>query len=256
MPVVSSTPPATKKTRQRLFDPESAAPFRLSRTKIDLFLECPRCFYLDRRQGVSRPDMPGFSLNIAVDALLKKEFDSYRAQGRPHPLMVQHGINAIPFTHEQLNRWRHNATGVEFQFPETNLVVFGAVDDVWIDSEGTLIVVDYKATSTSKEITLDGEYKDRYKRQMEFYQWLLRRNSFTVSDTGYFVYVNALKDRPAFDARLDCTLQLIPYTGSDAWVQGAVEAAHNCLRLAIVPTSGESCDYCRFARGEPPKKVQ
>ncbi|EKE12188.1 MAG: hypothetical protein ACD_13C00277G0004, partial [uncultured bacterium] len=37
-----------------LYEPNSAKSFKLSRSKIDLFLECPRCFYLDRRLGIGR----------------------------------------------------------------------------------------------------------------------------------------------------------------------------------------------------------
>ena len=72
---------------RNLFDPASPAPFKLSRTKLDLFLNCPRCFYLDRRLGVAQPPGFPFSLNSAVDKLLKKEFDAHRAAGTPHPLM-------------------------------------------------------------------------------------------------------------------------------------------------------------------------
>ena len=44
----------------RMYIPDAAEPFKLSRSKIDLFLNCPRCFYYDRRLGVGRP--PGFPL--------------------------------------------------------------------------------------------------------------------------------------------------------------------------------------------------
>jgi len=81
-------------------------PFRLSRSKIDLFLECPRCFWLDRKKGISRPGMPAFTLNSAVDALLKKEFDLLRKSGQPHELMRQYGIEAIPFKHPEIDVWR------------------------------------------------------------------------------------------------------------------------------------------------------
>ncbi|MEK7077575.1 MAG: hypothetical protein AAB928_00560, partial [Patescibacteria group bacterium] len=60
---------------RNLFNPDSKTPFRLSRSKIDLFLNCPRCFYLDRRLGVAQPPGYPFALNSAVDKLLKKEFD-------------------------------------------------------------------------------------------------------------------------------------------------------------------------------------
>ena len=52
--------------------------WKLSRSKIDLFVECPRCFYLDNKLGIKRVQFPAFLLNSAVDALFKKEFDIHR----------------------------------------------------------------------------------------------------------------------------------------------------------------------------------
>ena len=75
------------KRERNIYDPADSKPFKLSRSKIDLFLECPRCFYMDRRLGVGRPPGFPFALNSAVDALLKKEFDGYRARGQAHPLI-------------------------------------------------------------------------------------------------------------------------------------------------------------------------
>ncbi len=45
------------------------AKWKLSRSKIDFFFECPRCFYLDNKLGTKRPGFPSFNLNIAVDEL-------------------------------------------------------------------------------------------------------------------------------------------------------------------------------------------
>ena len=89
---------------RNLYDPKSQEPFRLSRSKIDLFIKCPRCFYLDRRLGVAQPPSYPFSLNSAVDKLLKKELDLYRAKGTPHPLMKTYGLNAVPPTHEKIQQ--------------------------------------------------------------------------------------------------------------------------------------------------------
>src|SRR5688500_13463406 len=121
-----------KRRKRGLFDPESNQPFRLSRSKVDLFLQCPRCFYLDRRLGLGRPSMPGFSLNNAVDELLKKEFDAHRMQQTPHPVMQQAGLNAVPLQHEKMDDWRDSLRkGIEFVHPETNLLLCGGVDDIW-----------------------------------------------------------------------------------------------------------------------------
>jgi len=174
---------------RNLYDPDSREPFKLSRSKIDLFLECPRCFYLDRKLGAGRPPGFPFSLNSAVDTLLKQEFDIHRANGTKHPLIEKYGVDARPIPHENLEQWRHNFTGVQFLHETTNLLIFGGIDDLWQNSKGEYIVVDYKATAKVEDITkLDKDWHEGYKRQMEVYQWLFRQNGFKVSDIGYFVY--------------------------------------------------------------------
>lgn len=92
---------------------------------------------------------------------------------------------------------------------------------------------------------------------MEIYQWLLRQKGFAVSNTGYFVYANATKDREAFDGKLDFEVTLIPYEGNDAWVEGALVEAKACLDSATIPPVGSECDYCvyREAAGKALKKA-
>ena len=51
-------------------------PFKISRSKFTNFIDCKRCFYLDRVKGLKEPGMPGWALNSAVDVLLKKELSS------------------------------------------------------------------------------------------------------------------------------------------------------------------------------------
>lgn len=235
-----------RRTRN-LYVPGSPKPYKLSRSRIDLFVSCPRCFYIDRRLGTDRPPGFPFNLNNAVDTLLKKEFDIHRAAGSRHPLLEQYGVDARPVEHEDLEQWRHNFTGVQYLHEPTNLLVFGAIDDLWQDPEGNYIVVDYKATSKKARITaLDQSWHDSYKRQMEIYQWLLRRRGCRVSDTGYFVYCNGITDREAFDGKLEFDVTLIPHTGSDDWVEGVIVDAHACLNGEEVPGPAAGCDYCQY----------
>lgn len=232
-----------------LFKPDSKDPFKISRSKIDLFVECPRCFYLDQRLGIKRPDMPGFSLNIAVDTLLKKEFDIHRAAGTPHPLMKTYKLDAVPFFHEKLEEWRDALRhGISCLHRETNLFVRGGIDDVWAAPSGELFIVDYKATAKEKDPDIDGEYQVAYKRQMEVYQWLFRQNGFKVSSTGYFVYVNGKSDRKAFDGKLEFDVFLIPYTGDDSWVSKTLEQIKQCLLDSRIPLAAETCKYCSYTK--------
>ena len=229
-----------------MYQKGSSEPFKLSRSKVDLFVECPKCFYLDRRLGVGRPPGYPFSLNSAVDTLLKKEFDIHRSKKKAHPLMEQYGIDAIPFEHQDLDKWRENFVGVQTIHEPTGFLLTGAIDDVWITPDEELLVVDYKATSKSGEVSLDAEWQDGYKRQMEFYQWLMRQNGFKVSDTGYFVYANGDADKEAFDGKLEFDVKVIPYTGKDSWIEPKLEEIKNTLESDEIPEAGTDCDYCLY----------
>ena len=239
----------TQKSGKWIYNPGQETPFRLSRSKIDMFLECPRCFYLDRRLGLGRPSMPGFSLNSAVDELLKKEFDLLRKSGQTHELMKQYGIEAIPYQHEMMDKWRENFVGISYVHPQTNLEIFGAVDDVWVNKDGELIIVDYKSTSTQEEISLESEYKQGYKKQMEVYQWLFRQNGFKVSPTGYFVFANADKGLPKFDGKLDFKMSIISHQGDSSWVEPTILAIHECLNEEVIPASNDTCEHCAYRAG-------
>lgn len=190
--------------------------------------------------------MPGFTLNSAVDHLLKKEFDIYRARGEPHPLMYKYGIEAVPFPHPDLETWRENFQGVQVHHQATHLILSGAVDDLWVKPNGELLVVDYKSTSKTGEVTLEDPWKESYKRQMEIYQWLLRQKGFQVSDTGYFVYANADKAPACFDNQLCFEVTIIPYEGNAGWVEETVFKARECLKENSLPGVGKDCEYCAY----------
>lgn len=235
------------------YKPGQAEMFKISRSKIELFMQCPRCFWLDARLKIKRPSGPPFSINKAVDELLKKEFDVYRAKGQPHPWMTDNQIKAVPFIHKDLDKWRHNFTGVGALHKPTNLYVFGAVDDIWVQDDGELIVADYKATSKASEVTIDSAWQISYKRQMEVYQWLLRQNGFRVSNTAYFVYTNGRLDLDGFNDRVEFITKLIPYTGSDAWIEPVLGKMKACIESDDIPPVGEAamggaCDFCTYAR--------
>jgi len=284
----------TAQRTRNLYNPkESSAQggqaFKLSRSKLELFVDCPRCFYLDRRLGVGRPPGFPFALNSAVDTLLKKEFDIHRAKNQKHPLMEKYGIDAVPVAHEDLDKWRQNFVGIQYLHQPTNLLITGAIDDLWITTPPTdppanpflsplgkgrkkeqgrkiasdrekkfvpeYIVVDYKSTSKEEEIIeLNKDWQDGYKRQMEIYQWLLRQNGYQVSDTGYFVYCNGRTDLAAFDAKLEFDLTLIAYKGNDKWVEKAIIASHKCLNADKIPQADPDCDYCAYIDAVNSKK--
>jgi len=253
---------AVEKKRWGTYDPSSEAPFKVSRSKIDLFSECPRCAFLDMKLGVKRPSGPSFTLNNAVDELFKREFDTRRAAGEAHPLMTAYGIDAIPFQHEQLEEWRDALRkGIGYHHEPTNLYLRGGIDDVWVTPSDELIIVDYKATSKKVGPSTEEDLYPSYKRQMEIYQWLFRKNGFKVSPTGYFVYANGKSDEKAFDAKLEFDIKLIGYTGDDSWVEPTVFKMKEMLTSEEIPEVGTAfgggpCDFCTYREAAGKKLLE
>lgn len=216
-------------------------------------MQCPRCFWLDVRLKIKRPEGPPFNINKAIDELLKKEFDTYRHKGEPHPIMLEYQVEAVPFAHDKLDDWRETFVGVQYIHEPTNLHVFGAVDDLWVTSTGEVIVVDYKATAKDRDVSIDSEWQIAYKRQMEVYQWLLRKNGLAVSDTGYFVYCNGRLDLDMFDNRVEFRTKVIPYTGNGDWIEPTLEKMKKVMESDEMPKVGKAamggpCDFCTYAR--------
>lgn len=239
-----------KYERAQPYQPGQKSAHKLSRSKIDLFVQCPRCFWLDTRLKISRPKGPPFTLNSTVDYLLKLEFDALRRDGKQHPLQKQYGIDAKPCAHEKLNIWRENFKGIQALHEPTNLLITGAIDDLWMNSRGEYIVVDYKSTSKLGKITElgDASWHDQYRRQLEVYQWLLRKNGLKVSNTGYWVYCNAQKDKVGFDGKLEFELTLVSYVGSDKWVEPTLEKIKECLESERIPKESSDCEHCAYAK--------
>jgi CRISPR/Cas system-associated exonuclease Cas4 (RecB family) len=240
--------------RSPAYTPGQSAAYKISRSKIDLFMQCPRCFWLDARLKIKRPSSPPFRINSAIDELLKKEFDIHREAQTKHPLSEAFGLDLVPFKHEKMDEWRDALRrGIISKHKDTNLIIGGGIDDVWVDNNtGEIVIVDYKATSKNGEVSIDADWQISYKRQIEVYQWLFRQNDFKVSNTGYFVYTNGRLDVDGFYDKLEFKTKIIPYKGDDSWVEPAIIKIKECLEgeMPNVGTAamGGVCEYCTYAR--------
>lgn len=217
---------------------------KLSRSKIELFTDCPRCFWLEMNRKIKRPPPAPYTINSAIDYLLKEEFDLLRAKGIPHPIMKENGVDAIPYQCQELDQWRHNFTGIQFHHEPTDFLVFGAVDDIWINPNKELIVVDYKATGAKEH-----KIYDSYTRQMEVYQWLLLKNGYKVSKKGYFLFARVDKGSGFKGEKLPFKLFLEGLEGDTSWIENAILSARKTIDGEIPPLN-EECEYCQFVRSQ------
>ena len=232
-----------------LYEIGQDAPFPVSRAKLENYVQCPRCFVLDRRHKVAPPSGPSFTLNSAVDGLLKKEFDVARAAQVPHEAVAELGYGFIPLADERMDEWRNAFKGIRSLHEPSNIELYGGVDDVWVDPDsGNVLIVDYKTTAKSEPVTElgDAEYHNAYRRQLEVYQWLLRANGLTVNDTGYWFYATARKNADSFDRKLVFDYTLVAHEGDTSWIEPALLALKADLDREGLPAAKESCEMCQY----------
>lgn len=237
-----------------IYRPGQSEPFRLSRSKFSDFLNCARCFYLDRVKGLVSPSTPGWTLNETTDMLLKKEFDLCRADQIPHRMFEQSGLShVVPFAHPAMDEWRDSLRhGLEYQIPESNILLHGGIDDLWQDSvSGQLIVVDYKSQANNNPVTtegyLGGIYHEGYKVQMDFYAYLLINMGFDVAPTSYFYVCNANRSAPDFGGRIFFEETLVPYSWNSAWIEPRLKEMIHVLNSEDLPDPHPACENCAYA---------
>jgi len=217
-----------------------------SRSKIELFMECPHCFYLDQKMKIKRPPSFPYSLNNGVDSLIKKEMDMYRVKQQPHPIQASLGL--VPCNHHKIDDWREALRkGVEYFHKGHNCIYRGGIDDLWVGKKSSLhYVVDYKCTAKNEKVVALPDWADSYRRQVEFYQWLLRKNGLKVSNTAYFLYCTGNLQAPDFGGSLSFHMELIPYKGNDSWVEGILNKMQACLCQTKLPAPKAKCKWCSY----------
>lgn len=254
-----------------IFKPERDEPYELSRSKVEKFIRCSACFWLEKARGVKFPSMPGFNLNINTDVLLKRDFSVYRERQEPHPFMIQNGLeHLVPFQHEDMGKWVNAmqfgaANHFNTLHEETNILLGGGLDEVWHNrATDELHIVDYKSTAQGvngpknkpRPINLEGPWKESYKRQMDMYQWVMRGMGYQVSDIGYFVYVDGqhwgidgMLDENPSTATMRFSATLLTYQGNDGWVESALREIKILLQENACPPHSEGCEEEVFLKG-------
>ena len=170
--------------KKKVYISDSAQPFRLNRTKIDLFFDCERCFVLDQKFGIKRPFGTPLVMNNKIVNTLKDELEICREKKQIHPQVLENNLNYIPNNFELLNDWKNPFKGVKYTHKKTNFLLNGTIDDVWINKttkKNYCLII--KSTSKKEQLSYEQIWSG-YWRQLSFYTYLLEKNSIEMSKTG------------------------------------------------------------------------
>ncbi len=213
-------------------------PIQLSPNSLNLYLECPCCFWLDKKQGIKRPPPYPYALNMAVDFLLKQEFDRYRAKGESHPLLVANNIPAKLFPNQELlNEWRNNFKGIRYYDKELDATLFGAVDDILEFSDGKLAPLDYKSTGSKV-----ANVYDRFQMQMDIYTFLLEKNGYETVGKGCLAFYIVDREN-GFNDKLPFRKEIHMIDTDFSYVQGIFTEAVELLRKNTPPSHSSDCKF-------------
>ena len=216
---------------------------QLSPNSLNLFLECPHCFWLEKSQGIKRPPPYPYALNQAVDTLLKKEFDGYRAKGEVHPLILAHNAQAKLFSNQKLlDQWRSNFAGIRFYDPDLDATLFGAVDDILEFSDGKLAALDYKSTGSKV-----ANVYDRFQIQMDIYTHLLEKNGFKTPRKGYLAFYIVDKEN-GFNDKLPFKKELHEIETNPSDVPDLFQDAVSVLRKTSPPPHSPDCKHSQWLK--------
>ena len=77
---------------------------------------------------------------------------------------------------------------------------------------------------------------------------VVQKNGFKVSNDGFLVYFNGLRNEPMFNKQLNFELHLIKLECSDEWVEETIIRAIKLLKTDDLPSASKSCSTCSYLK--------
>lgn len=217
----------------------------LSPSKLNLFTECPRCFWdtytgkCPKPRGVF-PSLPG-----GMDRIIKSYADRHRGT---LPEVLKGKVPGVLLADiNKIKQWRHWKTGLTYFDKDHNIKLIGGLDDCLVDGE-YYIPLDWK--SKGSEPSDSGE--QYYQAQLDCYNLMLASEGYKTRNEGYLVYLYPTDCIDSIHGRtLDNGIAAFFKTSiyklecsADRAKELVIKAAE-CLR-GKRPTSVPSCEHCRY----------
>ena len=227
--------------KKKLYIPNQKSTFQLSRSNIQSYLECPRCFYLDTVLAIKRPSGLPLPINMAIDSILKNEFDYYRLNNAPHPEVEKFLHSPIkPYNGEEFIEWRK---GAKILHNSTNFEILGKFDDVWTNQDSTeLYLSDYKGGAVSATGT--STLHQSFRNQMDIYLWIAKQLDNRFTNRSFFYYKKLKKEKFMDDSKF--ITEIVEYIANDDWVEEVIAKIKVCLDSDTPPDSHQDCKHCDY----------
>lgn len=213
---------------------------KLSPSTLNIFIDCPRCFWLDKVQGVKRPRGIFPSLPSGMDRVIKTHFDRFRAKGTLPSELSGSDFKGIRLFDDQalLEKWRNWRTGLGYQEKDGS-VLSGALDDLLV-RDGRYLPFDYK---TKGSVTTEEDAVKYYQNQLDCYALLLEENKMPTAGFGFLLYYSPKS--VGENGAVQFELQPIKIQTDPERARMVFRKAVTLLNGALPAVNGK-CEYCAW----------
>lgn len=212
---------------------------RLSKSQLDKFQDCPRCFWLGQRHKLKQPDMISSKVWKGVERVTIQHYDAHRAaKTTPYNLVGCVPAGAVPLQRdaEGMKALRYWGKGLPFKVD--NILVTTALDDMLeINACGKMLynVIDYKSKS---KLTDEEATAEMYQNQADVFDLAANVNGYPTDGLVYFDYWSPVSvegaEPPAAAGDVGATMQkwasqVIVLKADHARIKKLVLAAAACI---------------------------
>jgi len=211
----------------------------LSPSALNLFLQCPRCFWFEKVKKVKRPRGIFPSLPGGMDRAIKNYFDRFRQDLILPPELTGSDFKGVNLFRDQrqLDLWRDWRTGLRYEDSSEGAVLTGALDDLLVKGE-RYIPFDYK---TKGSVTTQEDAVRYYQNQLDCYAFLLEANQCPPEDHAFLLYYSPR--RVESDGRVTFEIQAIK-VGTDTKRARNVFAEALAVLKGPMPSVRSTCEFC------------
>ena len=210
----------------------------LSPSKLNVFLECPKCFWLSERAGIHRPRGIFPSLPGGMDTVIKIYFDKYRKSNILPPEVEGLPGKLLP-DQKKMDFWRNWKTGLMWIDDELGVKLIGALDDCLLVDDKYYVPIDYKTKGTEPA----ADSFKYYQNQLNCYNFLFEKNNLPHLDEAYLVYYSPNEVSSGGQVKFNVNTIKVKTSVIDAFK--TIKAALDLLD-GDIPERHSGCEYCAW----------
>ena len=219
---------------------------RLSKSALENFRRCARCFWLEKTQDIKQPQGIRAGVPMGIDRVLRGHYDAHRAASTVPPELAGHIPGGLypedRISMKDLRNWRKGLAVVVEGFELST-----ALDDLlYSPATGLYNMIDYKSKA---KLTDEEDTRKYYQTQADAYDLALNANGYKTDGRAFFAYYSPARvgsSAPSNEVDFRWNAQIVVITADHARVKAMLVRAGRCLEARTAPEPSPTCEQCNY----------